>query len=142
MRPNPARGTSRIPWPMPGRLVGPAAPRPTGRLPGDPPPLNHRLRRSRRSPPGCLPSLPPPGSRKTQAARRGRLRALGFSDADLARIHGPVGLPIGARSTGEIAVSILSQVVAALHGAVVHLIDLVKGAGVTRFALHVEPEPR
>lgn len=57
------------------------------------------------------------GSRKTQAARRERLRALGFSDADLARIHGPVGLPIGARSTGEIAVSILSQVVAALRGA-------------------------
>jgi xanthine dehydrogenase accessory factor len=56
------------------------------------------------------------GSRKTQAARRERLRALGFSDADLARIHGPVGLPIGARSTGEIAVSILSQVVAALRG--------------------------
>jgi xanthine dehydrogenase accessory factor len=58
------------------------------------------------------------GSRKTQAARRERLRALGFSEADLARIHGPVGLPIGARSTGEIAVSILSQVVAALRGAV------------------------
>ncbi len=57
------------------------------------------------------------GSRKTQAARRERLRALGFSDADLARIRGPVGLPIGARSTGEIAVSILSQVVAALRGA-------------------------
>lgn len=56
------------------------------------------------------------GSRKTQAARRERLRAGGFSDADLARIHGPVGLPIGARSTGEIAVSILSQVVAALRG--------------------------
>lgn len=57
------------------------------------------------------------GSRKTHAARRERLRALGFADADLARIHGPVGLPIGARSTGEIAVSILSQVVAALRGA-------------------------
>ncbi len=57
------------------------------------------------------------GSRKTQAARRERLRALGFGDADLARIRGPVGLPIGARSTGEIAVSILSQVVAALRGA-------------------------
>lgn len=57
------------------------------------------------------------GSRKTQEARRERLRALGFSDAELARIHGPVGLPIGARSTGEIAVSILAQVVAALRAA-------------------------
>lgn len=55
------------------------------------------------------------GSRKTQAARRERLRALGFSDAQLARIQGPVGLPIGARSPGEIAVSILSQLVQALR---------------------------
>jgi xanthine dehydrogenase accessory factor len=55
------------------------------------------------------------GSRKTQEARRARLSALGFSERDLSRIHGPVGLPIGARSTGEIAVSILSQVVSALR---------------------------
>jgi xanthine dehydrogenase accessory factor len=55
------------------------------------------------------------GSRKTQAARRERLRGMGFTDADLARIHGPVGLPIGARSPGEIAVSILSQLVGALR---------------------------
>ncbi len=55
------------------------------------------------------------GSKKTQAARRERLRAMGFSDAELARIHGPVGLPLGARSPGEIAVSILSQLVQALR---------------------------
>jgi xanthine dehydrogenase accessory factor len=55
------------------------------------------------------------GSKKTQAARRERLRAQGFSDAELDRIHGPVGLPIGARSPGEIAVSILSQIVQALR---------------------------
>ncbi len=55
------------------------------------------------------------GSKKTQAARRERLRAMGFSDVDVARVHGPVGLPIGARSTGEIAVSILSQIVSALR---------------------------
>ncbi len=55
------------------------------------------------------------GSRKTQAARRERLREMGFSDVDLARIHGPVGLPIGARSPGEIAIAILAQVVAALR---------------------------
>jgi xanthine dehydrogenase accessory factor len=55
------------------------------------------------------------GSKKTQAARRERLRAMGFSDAQVDRIRGPVGLPIGARSPGEIAVSILSQLVQALR---------------------------
>jgi xanthine dehydrogenase accessory factor len=55
------------------------------------------------------------GSKKTQAARRDRLRAMGFSDAELERIKGPVGLPIGARSPGEIAISILSQIVQALR---------------------------
>jgi xanthine dehydrogenase accessory factor len=57
------------------------------------------------------------GSRKTQAARRDRLRAAGLSEADLARIHGPVGLAIGAASPGEIAVSILGEIVAALRRA-------------------------
>jgi len=57
------------------------------------------------------------GSKKTQAARRERLGRLGFDEAAQARVHGPVGLPIGAVSTAEIAVSILSEVVACLrHG--------------------------
>ncbi len=55
------------------------------------------------------------GSRRTQAARRERLRALGLGDADLARIHGPVGLAIGARSAAEIAISIVAEIVAALR---------------------------
>ena len=50
------------------------------------------------------------GSRKTHAARRERLRALGLTDAELERIHAPVGLAIGARSPAEIAVSILADV--------------------------------
>jgi len=50
------------------------------------------------------------GSRKTHQARLNRLRRLGFTDAELARIHGPVGLPIGALTPAEIAVSILAQI--------------------------------
>jgi xanthine dehydrogenase accessory factor len=56
------------------------------------------------------------GSKKTQSARRERMRGEGFSEADVARIHGPVGLAIGAVSPGEIAVSILAEVVARLRG--------------------------
>ncbi len=55
------------------------------------------------------------GSRRSHAARLERLRALGFADADLGRIHGPVGLAIGAVSPGEIAVSILAQLVERLR---------------------------
>ena len=51
------------------------------------------------------------GSRKTHAARRERLAALGFSDAQLARIHAPIGLDIGAQTPEEIAVAILAQVI-------------------------------
>ncbi len=57
------------------------------------------------------------GSKKTQSARRERLSAKGFDGAALARIHGPVGLAIGARSPGEIAVSVLAQIVARLRRA-------------------------
>lgn len=57
------------------------------------------------------------GSRKTHAARLSRLKTDGFSDADCARIHGPVGLDIGALSPAEIAVSILAQITAVLRGA-------------------------
>jgi len=52
------------------------------------------------------------GSRKTHAARLKRLAAAGFDDGALARIHGPVGLSIGALSPAEIALSILAQITA------------------------------
>lgn len=55
------------------------------------------------------------GSGKTHAARCSRLRNKGFSDDQIARIHGPVGLKIGARSPAEIAVSILAELIAALR---------------------------
>lgn len=56
------------------------------------------------------------GSKRTHAARLGRLKSTGFSDADCARIHGPVGLDIGALSPAEIAVSILAQITQVLRG--------------------------
>jgi xanthine dehydrogenase accessory factor len=56
------------------------------------------------------------GSKKTQAARFARMKAEGFGDAALARIHGPIGLDIGARSPAEIAVSILAEMTLILRG--------------------------
>jgi xanthine dehydrogenase accessory factor len=53
------------------------------------------------------------GSKKTHAARVGRLARAGFSESDIARIHGPAGLDIGAKSPAEIAVSVLAQLTAA-----------------------------
>ena len=49
------------------------------------------------------------GSQKSHAARLARLRAQGFSEEELKRIHGPIGLAIGARSPAEIAISILAE---------------------------------
>lgn len=49
------------------------------------------------------------GSKKTHTARLGRLAEKGWKDTELARIRGPVGLAIGARSPAEIAISILAD---------------------------------
>ena len=58
---------------------------------------------------GCL------GSGKTHASRLERLRGRGFTEADLDRLHGPVGLRINARSPAEIAVSILGEIIQQLR---------------------------
>lgn len=55
------------------------------------------------------------GSRKTHAKRLDRLKAQGANDNDLAKIHAPIGLPIGAISPGEVAVAIMAQITAQLR---------------------------
>jgi xanthine dehydrogenase accessory factor len=55
------------------------------------------------------------GSRKTHAKRGDRLRAQGARDSDVARIHAPIGLPIGAVSPAEIAVAIMAEITAQLR---------------------------
>ncbi len=59
---------------------------------------------------GCL------GSRRTHARRLERLAVAGGDPAALARIHAPVGLDIGASGPGEIAASIMAEIIAALRG--------------------------
>lgn len=53
------------------------------------------------------------GSRKSTEAREERLRAAGLGDAEIGRIHAPIGLPIGARSPEEVAVAIGAEIVEA-----------------------------
>ena len=55
------------------------------------------------------------GSRKTHAKRIESMRARGFDEAALARVHAPIGLDIGAVSPAEIAVSIMGEIVASLR---------------------------
>jgi xanthine dehydrogenase accessory factor len=59
---------------------------------------------------GCL------GSKRTHAGRLERLREAGYDDDALARIYGPLGLALGARSPAEIALSALAQLTARLRG--------------------------
>jgi xanthine dehydrogenase accessory factor len=51
------------------------------------------------------------GSAKTTAARRERLIASGFTTDQVDRIHGPIGLDIGSRSAGEVAIAILGEMI-------------------------------
>ena len=55
------------------------------------------------------------GSKKTQGARAQRLTDSGFSASDLARIHGPIGINIGAQGAPEIAISIMAELTRVLR---------------------------
>jgi xanthine dehydrogenase accessory factor len=56
------------------------------------------------------------GSRRTHAKRTQRLKDAGFTDEEIARVHCPIGINIGAQSPPEIAISIMAEVVLALRG--------------------------
>ncbi len=57
------------------------------------------------------------GSRKSHGKRLERLKKAGVQEADLERIHGPVGLDIGARTPNQIAVAILAEIIQAQNHA-------------------------
>jgi xanthine dehydrogenase accessory factor len=66
-----------------------------------------------RSPAGYIGAL---GSRVTHEKRKAQLRKQGFSETDLDRIRSPIGLDIGSRTPGELAVAILAEVLAVRYG--------------------------
>lgn len=56
------------------------------------------------------------GSRRTNEKRQKRLRKAGLDDEQIARLHAPIGLDLGGRSTGEIAISIMAEVIQVRNG--------------------------
>ena len=77
------------------------------------------------------------GSRRTQARRREWLLGHGVTEADLAAVRAPVGLDIGADAPGEIAVSILAEIIAVRRGAT----DSVGSSSSREGAIHPDQEP-
>ncbi|ADG14194.1 protein of unknown function DUF182 [Paraburkholderia atlantica] len=72
------------------------------------------------------------GSRRNNHARRERLKEFDLNEAELARLHGPVGIYIGSRTPPEIAVSILAEVTAAKNGVSLPTLLQVEGAKAAR----------
>ena len=57
------------------------------------------------------------GSKRRLSERLARLKAMGVSDPDIARLHAPIGLPLAGKAPWEIAVSVIGEIVQALRGA-------------------------
>ena len=55
------------------------------------------------------------GSKKTHTNRCGRLKASGFTDKQINKIFGPIGIKLGGRSAPEIALSIIAQLVSEVY---------------------------
>jgi xanthine dehydrogenase accessory factor len=68
------------------------------------------------------------GSRANNAKRRERLREVDVTDAQIARLHGPIGLYIGSRTPPEIAVSVLAEITAVKNGVALPASARVSGA--------------
>lgn len=68
------------------------------------------------------------GSRRTRAQHNEHLREQGVSALDLARIHGPIGLDIGARTPEETAISILAEIIAERYGQSGGMLSRARGA--------------
>ena len=81
------------------------------------------------------------GSRRTQTRRREWLLANGVSEDALAALHAPIGLDIGADQPGEIAVSILAEIVGARSGRLKNAAGTVPSIGVRDGAIHPELAP-
>jgi len=96
-------------WDVPGVQLLKTMPDDTVREMG----LDMALMEALRSPAFYVGAL---GSRANNAKRRVRLRELDLSDAQIARLHGPIGLYIGSRTPPEIAVSILAEITAVKNG--------------------------
>ena len=56
------------------------------------------------------------GSKKNQEKRRAALSKEGFTDAEIARLNGPIGLPLGGKQPNEIALSVMAELVQARYG--------------------------